>query len=68
MNGMFAPYCPSCRHRVLLGPRRIVSADLQEHGAFRVLLRCFCDTVVRHDNPVPATRTAGAGDSTPRVA
>lgn len=65
---MFAPYCPTCRQRTLLGPRRIVSAELQEHGAFRVLLRCFCDTVVRHDNPVPITRMTVVDDPAPRVA
>ena len=68
MDRMFAPYCPTCRHRVLLGPRRIVTADLQEHGAFRVLLRCVCDNVLPHDNPVPPTRSADSGDLTPRVA
>lgn len=67
---MFAPYCPTCRQRTLLGPRRIVSADLQESGDFRVLLRCFCDTIVRHDNPVPPTLTTLTGEPapTPRVA
>ncbi|WP_116997131.1 hypothetical protein [Desertimonas flava] len=64
MVDMFAPYCPTCRRRMLLGTRRIVTADLQEGSHFRVLLRCFCDTVVHHDNPVPSV----ADPPTTRVA
>lgn len=68
MNDMFAPYCPTCRRRNLIGTGRIVRAELQEHGAFRVLVRCFCGTVVRHDNPVPAPLTSTSDDPAPRVA
>lgn len=50
---MFAPYCPTCSSRVLLGPRRIVAADMSVKP-FQVTLRCFCGTVVPADNPVPA--------------
>jgi len=46
---MFAPYCPTCSTRVLLGPRRIVSADM----SVKPTLRCFCGTAVPADNPVP---------------
>ncbi len=49
---MFAPYCPTCSTRVLLGPRRIVSADVSSQP-FAVTLRCFCGTDIRADNPVP---------------
>ena len=49
---MFAPYCPTCSTRVLLGPGRIVSADMSSKP-FAVMLRCFCGTTVPADNPVP---------------
>lgn len=42
---MFAPHCPTCDRRVLLGTSRIVTADLA--GApFTVAVRCFCGTAV----------------------
>lgn len=49
---MFAPYCPTCTQRVLLGPRRIVAADMSAKP-FTVTLRCFCGTTVPSGNPVP---------------
>jgi hypothetical protein len=52
---MFAPYCPTCSSRVLLGPRRIVSADMSAKP-FRVTLRCFCGTTLATGNPVPEPR------------
>jgi len=55
---MFAPYCPTCARRVLLGPRRIVAADLSAKP-FTVSLRCFCDTVVAADNPLPVRPIGG---------
>jgi hypothetical protein len=42
---MFAPYCPACRHRVLLGPRRIARFSSSEPG-HEVVLLCFCGTLV----------------------
>jgi hypothetical protein len=59
---MFAPYCPICSARVLLGPRRIVSADLATRP-MTVIVRCFCGTAIPADNPVPAPPVAE-----PRVA
>lgn len=41
---MFAPHCPTCGHRVLLGTSRLVAADLA--GPKTVLVRCFCGTVL----------------------
>jgi len=58
MGPMFAPYCPTCARRVLLGPRRIVAADLAAKP-FTVRLRCFCDTVVAADDPAPARPMGG---------
>jgi hypothetical protein len=53
---MFAPYCPTCGHRVLLGTGRIVEADLH-HPTMTVAVRCFCGTVVDafQETPLPAT-------------
>ena len=51
---MFAPYCPTCGQRVLLGTRRVIAANVDVKPA-RVLLRCYCGTAVRHDaNPPPS--------------
>ena len=49
---MFAPYCPTCSARVLLGPRRIVEADLTTRP-MTLVLRCFCGTAIAADNPIP---------------
>lgn len=58
---MFAPYCSTCRQRVLLGPRRIASGSW--HAADRpLLLRCFCGTVVAADG-VPPTPEVGQVDA-----
>jgi hypothetical protein len=54
MTSMFAPHCPTCQRRVLLGTRRIVAADLAQRGAFRVMLRCHCGTLVHHGDPPAA--------------
>jgi hypothetical protein len=56
MASMFAPYCPTCGHRVLLGTRRMIAANIDARP-MRVTLRCFCGTAVRHDAvPPPAHR------------
>jgi hypothetical protein len=52
---MFAPYCPTCGHRVLLGTGRIVAANLHARP-IRVTLRCLCGTTVRHDAVPPPAR------------
>jgi len=62
---MFAPYCPTCRQRMLLGPRRIVAADLSAQP-MAVTVRCFCGTVVAADNPVPANPPALPRRADPR--
>jgi hypothetical protein len=49
---MFAPYCPTCGHRVLLGTRRVIAADTGARP-MRVTLRCHCGTAVRHDAVPP---------------
>ena len=64
---MFAPYCPTCAGRVLLGTRRIVTADLSVSPAI-VMLLCFCGTAVPHDNPVPQCPEAASRPTDRRVA
>jgi hypothetical protein len=47
---------------VLLGPRRIVAAQLGTRP-LRVEVRCFCGTVVDSRNPLPPTLTVLAPTS-----
>ena len=49
---MFAPYCPTCRSRQLLGTSRIVENSWTEGGSIR--LECRCGTVVDADAQAPA--------------
>jgi len=49
---MFAPYCPTCRSRQLLGTSRIVASSWTEGGSIR--LECRCGTVVDADAQAPA--------------
>lgn len=42
---MFAPWCPTCAARILLGPGRIEQMDRGPAGP-RVVLRCFCGTLL----------------------
>jgi hypothetical protein len=60
---MFAPHCPTCGHRVLLGTGRIVSAELAS-PSMTVAVRCFCGSVLDafQETPLPAA------DSPPRHA
>lgn len=54
---MFAPHCPACDRRVLLGPRRVLG--ISEDG--RVLLRCHCGAAVEWTaTPSPALELGGA--------
>lgn len=46
---MFAPHCPHCRSRVLLGTRRIVQAQRSPRGGRSVVLRCHCGHLVVDD-------------------
>ena len=43
---MFAPHCPSCRTRVLLGTDRIVELAADGMGGLTVTLRCTCGELV----------------------
>ena len=52
---MFDPWCPTCSARILLGTRRIESVDQGPSGT-RVVLRCFCDTLLVWS---PASERAG---------
>ena len=51
---MFAPHCPTCGHRVLLGTGRIVAAELAS-PSMSVAVRCFCGTVLDafQETPLP---------------
>jgi len=49
---VFAPYCPTCRSRRLLGTGRIVAAHL-DRRPLRIDVECFCGTVIAADNPEP---------------
>ncbi|MBA0124533.1 hypothetical protein H0B56_03160 [Haloechinothrix sp. YIM 98757] len=51
---MFAPYCPTCRNRMLLGTRRIVRIAWGGTADPCVVLRCFCGTLVHADEQPPA--------------
>lgn len=42
---MFAPWCPTCSARMLLGPRRVEAVEAGPHGP-RVILRCHCGTAL----------------------
>lgn len=46
---MFAPHCPTCRCRILLGTDRIVRFDWNKVGARVVVLRCVCGELVDWD-------------------
>ena len=56
---MFAPHCPSCECRVLLGPDRIVRFEWTPAGSRIVVLRCTCGQFVDWDQrplaPLAAT-------------
>lgn len=68
LDPMFAPFCPTCGHRMLLGTGRLVAADL-EHGTKAVLVRCFCGTILDAFAEAPPIRSAGATPtSDPRAA
>lgn len=57
---MFAPYCPDCRRRVLLGPRRLVHLDSRGRGRLRAILACFCGRFVEWDASPPAAPAPGS--------
>ena len=49
---MFAPHCPTCDRRVLLGPRRIVRFASTGLG-HDVVLQCHCGELVAWDQAAP---------------
>jgi hypothetical protein len=51
---MFAPHCPSCDRRVLLGTDRVEGIRRNGRG-HQVTLRCRCGTVVRWTGAAPAS-------------
>lgn len=51
---MFAPYCPTCTTRQLLGIGRLVAGNWERGGT--LFVRCHCGTVVAADNPPPAAQ------------
>lgn len=58
---MFAPFCSACRHRVLLGPGRIVAFASRGGGDHAVTLRCWCGELVGWDERAPEDG-AGLGE------
>ena len=66
---MFAPHCPRCETRVLLGTRRVVGAEVTPGGGRAVVLRCWCGELVvdpLSDPAVPeAARRPDADDPGP---
>ncbi len=50
---MFAPHCPTCRTRVLLGTDRIVAFAADRSGERVVVLRCTCGDLVDWDQRPP---------------
>jgi hypothetical protein len=63
---MFAPHCPTCGHRVLLGTGRIVDAAL-ESAPLTVAVRCFCGTVLDAFQETPPLAAPAATSSPPPV-
>lgn len=49
---MFAPYCPACGQRVLLGTRRLVAMDMTSSTAV-ILVRCFCGSILDATREAP---------------
>jgi hypothetical protein len=70
---MFAPWCPTCRSRMLLGPRRVVAIEPGPAGP-RAVLRCHCGTLVVWSTgdpdgpeghaPMASTRSVPSEDTT----
>ena len=48
---MFAPHCPACDRRILLGTQRLVALRA-EGGRPAATLRCRCGAAVRWRPPV----------------
>jgi hypothetical protein len=62
---MFAPYCTSCRSRILLGIESVVAYDSSD-GHHAVVLRCRCGRLLSWDaQPPPSTPRAAAPVPTP---
>jgi len=50
---MFAPYCPTCESRILLGTGRIVSSAEADGSVGDPLVQCYCGTIVQWDAAGP---------------
>jgi hypothetical protein len=64
---MFAPWCPTCSSRTLLGPRRVEAVE-RGPGGPRVVLRCHCGTLLvwsAADDQRPAAAPATAPPPAP---
>jgi len=51
---MFAPFCPVCGHRVLLGTDQIVRFAWDGDGQRVAILRCYCGELVDWNQQPPA--------------
>jgi hypothetical protein len=58
---MFAPHCPTCASRVLLGTRRIVRHSWAGDGHPVIVLRCFCGRLVSWDDEARPRSGEAAG-------
>lgn len=63
---MFAPHCPTCGHRVLLGTGRIVAAELAS-PSMSVAVRCFCGTVLDAFQETPRPAAGSPPQQSPAV-
>lgn len=54
---MFAPHCPTCERRVLLGLGRIVHLGAGPAGGHVVVLRCRCGGLVSWSSQGPKDET-----------
>ncbi len=64
---MFAPHCPSCRRRVLLGTDQIVRLAWAD-GRRTAILRCFCGTLVDWDQTAPTAAATPSPIESPHPA
>jgi hypothetical protein len=46
-RNMFAPYCSTHGHRLILGYESVVSISTSTPP--RIVLRCYCGTLIEHD-------------------
>lgn len=58
LGRMFAPYCPTCNSRRLLGVTRIVRTDWEQGGGIHLL--CTCGTVLDAEAEPPERQDLSA--------